>query len=554
MSRAQTQRRRKPRWGMVLTAAIVVVALVAGLLYWINQPTDPTASSYRDIGGGVSVQQGAPDAIRAAVDDKIAKPPFQQVQQLGSVVHVTPDGPQAKPVTLRFKLNRKIDDPKDVVIAVNQTGKAEDWQLVAPTKVEGQYAYVTTNHLSWWDPLWRSFADLVNATVEELKRLWNGLTGDAFAEAEKPKCDGEQAARDKGYSIKWSGAEVLYWCLGLSGGKPVVNIANKRSYPIFVNHAGISAPNKPKSKLGLEMLGRQAFSNDRTVMMPFDQLGLNYELSKAESKSFTTEYNGFAEALYQLEFGITALFNILTRFGAGGGAISNGAIKMSQFDQIAEKMSKALQAKDCFNAVNTDNPNAGAILSGCFDPSRIADMFGWKGTLVALVMVAGPIANFFRNSFETLSDLLQGKDQETVTVGYNPPEKPKVLFVGEWYVHGATMVIKADATGAYTWNAGPCTVPTKELDLCSGHATISFKTTSAAEMAGTYKRVWYTAGDDTEVTDKDVVDPEVQAGRTFTIKRNDTHSLIVSAGSATSYLCDRYARTHTNEGYSICGA
>lgn len=39
-------------------------------------------------------------------------------------------------------------------------------------------------------------------------------------------------------------------------------------------------------------------------------------------------------------------------------------------------------------------------------------MFGWKGVLLAAVMVVGPVVSSFRSQFDTLGDHLQGKDQE----------------------------------------------------------------------------------------------------------------------------------------------
>jgi hypothetical protein len=545
------------RW---LVAIIAAIAVVAGGFYWVNRPVDP----YRSLVGGVSVQQDAPDSIRATEDNRIAKLQLNGVQPLGPVVHITPDGPLNKTVTLRFNFNRKIDDPRDVVIAVNQTGKADGWQLVPLTdvKVEGQYAYVTTNHLSWWQALWHSFKDVVNAVTTELKNQWDGLTGGAFADAEKPKCDNEKDARDKGYAVSWKGAEVLYWCLGLDRGKPVVRIVNKRRYPILVNHAGITVPNPPKAKFGVEWLARKSFSDKRTVMLPFDQIQLNYDLGKGQAKTFTTEYNGFAESLYQLEFGVTTLINILTRFGAGGGMISNGAIKITQFDRVAEAMSKVLTLKDCTNALNTDSPNVGAIISGCFSPDAIMTMFGWKGVLVALVMVVAPVINFFTNTFETLGDLLQGKDQEKVTVSYNPPAPPApptVMLAGTWFVHGAKMVIKSDGTGTYSWNAGPCPTETNQFEMCQGNAALRFTVTGAG-MTGTYAKVWYTRNSDGGSTPGGFpgADPSRVAGKTFTIKRNDPHTLITSDGTGSRpgnpYLCDAYAEAHNNSTYMLCGA
>lgn len=551
----------------------LVLALVAGLGFWRYtteqwpfSPSKPSAQQYRDFGTtGVGVNKDAPQSIAATVDFKAAKPPFKLLQPLGDVTHITPDGDQTTEITLRFTLHPKVTDPRDVLIATSKTGKPGSWELMAPTEVskDGQYAYVKTTHLSWWQPLWRSFTDLTGAVLKELKSQLDGLDGGATAEAEQPKCDNEQTAKTKGYSIKWKGAEVLKYCLGLVNGQPVAAVANQRRYPIFINHKGISVPEKPKSKIGLELLGRQSFSDSRTVMMPFDQLKLHYDLAKGQSKSFTTEYNGFAESLYQLEFGLTTLLNILTRFGAGGGTISNGAIKITEFDKVAEKMSKALQIKDCFNAINTDNPNSGEILSGCFDPAAIADMFGWKGVLLATVMVVGPVINFFRNSFDTLKDLLTGQDQETITVSYNPVEIPKGL-AGEWHVHGmsAPFVIDSTLTTTYGSNAGPCG-PDDSL-MCSRYATIKLKVLDKNTLGGTYTKVWYETQTGAPAPADIYKDPTIQPGKTFTITRNpdmpgDEHTLKTFDGTGARpgnpYLCDTYAiKRNDTEKYQLCGA
>lgn len=549
---ARSQGTRRSRRGRNTLIGVLILALIAAGVYWFtrddaSQPkaaADVSKSQYRDIGAGISVSNDAPKDIRATVDGSIAKPPFKKVTPLAPVVHVTPDGPLAKPITLRFKLDRKIDDPRDVVIATNQTGKAGDWQLVMPSKVDGEYAYFTTAHLSWWDPLWRSFTDLVNAATAELQKQWNGLTDGAFANAQQPKCDNEQEARDKGYSIKWSGAEVLHWCLGLKDGKPTVRIVNKRRYPVFAAHKGITVAEKPQGKPDLVDAISRFSTGERTVLMAADQLRLEYDLGKGESKTISTEYNGFAESLYQAEFGVTMLANILTRYGAVEGGAATKAL------------SKLLQMKDCTASFNTEG-DVGRVISGCFDPAKIIEIFGWKGVLVAMVMIAAPVAKFFQNTFETLGDLLQGKDKEKVTVSYNPPPPAKALFTGVWYVHGAKLVINKDGTGDYSWNAGPCSDSLEDSQMCQGNAKINFKVTGKDRMTGTYANVWYTADGNPAPSGFSDSNNRME-GKTFTITRNDQHTLITSDGSGSRpgnpYLCDEYAMMHNDSTYQLCGA
>ncbi|MFK0246097.1 hypothetical protein ACIQUM_15455 [Amycolatopsis azurea] len=448
---------------MLIIVLVVALAVSGGLVWWFSSGTRPGATqvdaatgSFRDIGNGISVSDNAPETLKAASDDTLVKPPFTQTQPLGGVVHITPDGDLPQPVTLRFALDRSAGS-SDVVIAVNRTGAADGWELVAPAKVEGGFAYVSTNHLSWWSPLFRSFGDLTDAVLTELRKNFDGLTGDAFAEAEKPKCAGEDEVRAQGYSITAKGSDPLHWCLGIEAGRPTVRVVDKRRYPIMVNHNGFVVVDRPKSRISLQALA-QLYSNDkRTVLLPFDQATLSVQLGKGQSVSLTTEYDGVGESLYQLEFGVTTLLNILTRYGAGGGTISNGAIKLSQYDDVAKYADGLLQVSGCSEAVKQDLTNFGVIIAACFSPDALGTVFGWKGVLLAAVMVAGPVANFFRSQFESLRDLLQGRDKETLIINRG----------------AGTAAVQKDLTNA-TLPAGVCDSVTPVV-LRSGTATVPTK-------------------------------------------------------------------------------
>ncbi|WP_285484297.1 hypothetical protein [Amycolatopsis sp. NBRC 101858] len=445
---------------------VLVVALVAGgaVVRWFSSgtplgsaPSDVASGTFRDIGSGVGVSDDAPEALKAVFDETVVKPPFTETQPLSGVVHVTPDGDLARPATLRFALNRQVDSA-DVVVAVNRTGKADGWELVAPTKVEGGFAYVSTNHLSWWSPLFRSFGDLADAVVAELKKNFDGLTGEALAEAEKPKCAGENEVRGQGYSITSKGSDPLYWCLGLEAGKPIARVVDKRRYPVMVNHNGFAVTEKPKGRISLLWLAQQYSNDRRTVLLPFDQAALGVQLEKGRSLNLTTEFDGLAESLYQIEFGVTTLVNILTRYGAESGAISNAAIKVKEYDKIAEYTGKILQVSGCTDAVKQDSSDSGAIIAACFSPDALGTAFGWRGVILAAVMVAGPVVNFFRGQFESLRDLLQGRDKETVTVS-----RGAGTAVAQKDFTNATLPAGVcDSVAPVVLRAGTATVPTKD--------------------------------------------------------------------------------------------
>ncbi len=54
-----------------------------------------------------------------------------------------------------------------------------------------------------------------------------------------------------------------------------------------------------------------------------------------------------------MEFGVTTLVNVLTRFGAGSGLINNGKIIETGFTTIVGYMDKFLTSKNCLNALLT---------------------------------------------------------------------------------------------------------------------------------------------------------------------------------------------------------
>jgi hypothetical protein len=119
-------------------------------------------------------------------------------------------------------------------------------------------------------------------------------------------------------------------------------------------------------------------------------------------------------------------------------------------------------------------------------------------------------------------------------------------------------VIDSSLTTTYTWNAGPCATPDNEYNMCLGHATLKFKVTGPDQMTGTYTKVWYTTDAGGPAPDTLFVDDTIVAGKSFTVKRHDAHTLITSGtggddGPGNPYLCDDYAEQHNDSEYQLCG-
>src|SRR6476469_2447790 len=137
----------------------------------------------------------------------------------------------------------------------------------------------------------------------------------------------------------------------------------------------------------------------------------------------------------------------------------------------------------------------------------------------------------------------------------------KLPFVGHWAVHGSQLDINADGTGLLTWNGGPCTSSTSETRRCSGNATIAFTAGVGETLQGSFVEVWYTTDDGSPVTDYEYSDSGYLPAETFTLARNDEHTLISSGGGpddpdgpGNPYLCDEYAMQHNDGTYDLCGA
>lgn len=548
-----------------IVVGCVLVALLAGTALWLtNGGASPpgihggTGGSFHDIGANVAVGDGAPRGLHAITDNR-AKPPFQKpVLPLGDVVHIAPGGTQPKPLMLRFTLNRGVTDVHEILIATSETGTDGSWTLVPATAVsrDGRYAYVSTTHLSWWQPIWRGITDVAGALKDELKRGIDALSGDATAEAGKPQCQEESAVRGQGYSIRSSG-DSLYWCLGLAGGRPVLKIVNKRRYPLLVGHPGLTPTYVPHAAFGADRLAQKLTAHGSTTLFPFDENDVAVGLRDGQSVTLRAEYDGEAQSLYQLEFGVTTAVNMLTRFGAGEGVISNGAVTKSGFDELARYMGDFLKIKNCSDQLfTTGGASFGSIMSACFEPAEIMDVFGWKGLLIAPAMVAGPFVEFFRSEFNSIGDILHGRDRYTITVRYDKPD-PLASYAGAWQVHGEHLVINADGTADLTFNAGPCldAIDDPNTPMCNGRASVRLTPNSDGSLSGTYTKVWYETWSGSPPPAGFTPPADMHVGQRFVLSHRDAHTLIVTGdGPGNPVLCDAYAEAHNASTYRVCGA
>lgn len=127
-------------------------------------------------------------------------------------------------------------------------------------------------------------------------------------------------------------------------------------------------------------------------------------------------------------------------------------------------------------------------------------------------------------------------------------------IAGLWSVHGGQTIIATSGTGSDTWNDGPCTTSLESSNpvWCTGHASFQLTAGPDGKFTGTYTHVWIASSTGTFPPGY-IPDPTLpKAGDSFTIWRNDAHTLARRAANiANPYLCDSYAESHYD---SRCGA
>jgi streptogramin lyase len=389
----------------VLTLVVLVVMVVAGVfIVHFVVPSPYFAAQDRAIGSNVSVSGSmVPNTIKA-VGTKTSRVPFADTQALGLMTQITPIGKLPAPMMLRFKLNRPVKNGEVAFLATSE-GPDGPWALLQPIiSSDGWDASVQTDHLSWWQPLW---FDLKAAASDFKKEVLDGLTGDMTTEAEQPHCDNESQARQDNYLIASSAKSTLYWCFGFEDGARVLKIVNRMRYPLEVSHGGFTVKQFAGPTLDLDQLARLG-SGQTTILYPFEEADYTVNLSPGSQALISTAYSGYAQSLYQLEFGVTTFVDVL-------GLISNGEIAETGFARTAALMNKFLAPAECANALLPE-PNAGKLISGCFTPEQIMEVFGWKGLLLAPLMTIGPLVEFFHSELNVLGDQFNDRDKYQILV------------------------------------------------------------------------------------------------------------------------------------------
>ena len=333
------------------------------------------------------------------------------------------------PMSIRFTLARRV--PSGFVLyAVTRDGRAP-WRVIPATvSGKGRYATVRVSHLS----LFSFFGVDAAALLREVKQgVIDGLLGGATAEASPPRCANEHAARSNGYAIQSTNGSTVYWCFGIENNERVLKVVNNRRYALLVAHPGLSVISPGSFHLEAATLARIG-SGNRTVLAPRDEAVFKADLAAGGRAGITTDFDGLSQSLFQLQFGVDTAVSIAT--------------KLKIFKGTAIDVFKTfLDLRSCASAIGG---TGGEIIQKCFTPSQIIKAFGFKGLLLAPLMIAGPFLAFFRSEFNSLGDQLNGRSHYAILVRHNaPPTAPTTTAIP------TTTGVAPTATAAPTTTATP---------------------------------------------------------------------------------------------------
>lgn len=381
---------------------VAVAVVTAGC-----QDSPPSASAPP----GVTVS-GAPGAKAVAAQQPLVS--AGSALPVTSTVELTPSGPLTSPATVVLPLTATV--PSGATVFVETVSAPGELPTVLPATVttDGKGLQFTTSHFSWYS----GFAlDLRPALTQLRSQFLDPLTGNAFAEADKPRCDNEAAALQDGYAVRAQGKDALVWCLGVEGGRRVLKVVNTRRYPLSVAHPGLTVAQTTGAQPALAMSLSRLGSGQRSIVAPRGFVTFSAELKAGTSGSVQSELDGFGQSLWALQMGVEVTLEMFNRFGQGAG------VAVSSRAATAVTVTDALLSATKCSAALPKGPVE--VLASCFSPGEIAKAFGAKVAIAVVAMVVLPVIEFLRASLNVAADQVSARDASTITLSRKAAPAPR---------------------------------------------------------------------------------------------------------------------------------
>jgi hypothetical protein len=487
------------------SAIAAIVLLVLGGCNAIHPPSSAP-----------EVEIVAPGADVRARDLGAGEPPAPDLRFISRVYALNSSGPAPSEAKITVQLSPPVAQ-SDAVVVVTRASSSAAWEylpaVVAPNRSSVSF---TTVHLDDFGVL---AYDLGRAAELFQRDFLDALSGLETQEAGKPACDNEESARADGYGATSGSGDALLWCLGReSTGRRVLEVTNHRGYPLFASHQGMDVIESGVDWARWSALSRMA-AGDKAIIAPGGTVAFDADLAPGASARVATESDPVAHSLYALHAGITALVQVLARWGAGSGV------------QAVEITGKALAGRSCPAALGK---GVDAMIAGCFDQKTIVDVFGSRGPLLAPIAAAAPVAEFLTRQWNAIVERFNGNSSHHVEVTRAKPAVDLTVFAGQWTGHTRSLTITPDGRAREHVGDG-CCHPIIDLEF-----SVSAPRGTPAEATATITVTSVT------VHDWPMPQPAPRVGQTATIKLANG---VITESLAGGTYCDRAASMA-----GICGA
>ena len=351
-----------------------------------------------DIGGGMLIHRSVADAIEptAARVEWVAPEGFDlPLHETGITFEVDVTNQPDGPVQIWIPAPDLGDDEIPLVAATDAFG--QPWALLYTERSpDGDYLIATTHHFSLFSVVTSFVSDVVSLADD----LLDVFTSNVFAEAEQPTCANEDEARN-GHEIGWDGDDTIKWCVGVEDGQLIARVANARRYALLASLQQMS-----HAEGGGPLLDRiaQSMAFGGVALAPREQVKLTLAPQSDSPAILRTEFDGVADSLYQLQYGIELAVFFL----------ANGRVSTTK--SIAELTEAFLSVDKCRAVLDLPELGAADLLRGCFTPDILADNFGIAGAFGAVFMLSGALVDFFRSRANAFGDILNGRDEYRLVV------------------------------------------------------------------------------------------------------------------------------------------
>jgi hypothetical protein len=241
-------RRRTPG----LLGYLLVVSVLAGCTSHADRVVDVDPAHAKSVtlaGTTVSLPQGSvagPGRLTIRTADN---PAPGLIDPAGLFTDVTLDG-----TTLvgSARIDLPLDPGDGTPVAVYRSAD-DTWGLPDSTlSDDGRSMAVTTPHFTLFGTIRVKADAIMQSAVDFVKRHVTGR-----AQAPQPTCADEATARAQGVAITSDSGDAVRWCLGMAGGKRVLQAVNNRNFPVIVTYPAVwSRSDVAGSGPSLESFGR----------------------------------------------------------------------------------------------------------------------------------------------------------------------------------------------------------------------------------------------------------------------------------------------------------